>query len=270
MALDEYDNLVEEEPDEEEKYLEYDKATYPSDYTLSVIEEMYKNGDIEIPAFQREFVWKKSQSSLLIESFLRGLPVPPVFFHIDETNKALVIDGHQRILSVIFYFEGYFGHESSRGKREVFRLEGLDKNNPYHKKLFIDLSETDQRKLRGSVLRAVNIKQLDPDDDNTSIYHIFERLNTGGTPLRPQEIRNCVFRGDLVNILRVLNKDRHWRLIIGREEPDKFQKDMELLLRLFALSRSWKNRYEKPMKDYLNKAMETKQRWHFRKRKTLC
>ena len=257
MALDtDHELVVQEEPEEDEKYLAYNIATYPADYTLSVIADMFHKGDIEIPEFQREFVWEKRQASLLIESFLRGIPVPPVFFHVDENNKALVIDGQQRIMSVIFYFGGYFGQESAKGKRGSFRLEGLDESNPYHKKLFSELSEVDQRKLRNSVLRTMNIKQLSPDDGNTSIYHIFERLNTGGKPLKPQEIRNCVFRGKLVNTLRDLNKNEHWRSIIGRREPAKSQQDIELLLRLFALSGSWRDKYEKPMKEYLNKAMK--------------
>jgi len=89
----------------------------------------------------------------------------------------------------------------------------------------------------------------------TSAYHIFERLNTGGTPLNPQEIRNCVFGGQLVDVLRSLNDDTHWREILGKRDPDKHQKDIELILRLFALSRRIDS-YEKPMKEFLNKTMK--------------
>src|SRR5690606_359383 len=185
----------EAEDEESEVRVNYEIATYPSDFTLSGIAQMWNDGDIDIPDFQREFVWTIKQSSLLIDSFLSGLPVPPVFFYIDDDNKNLVIDGQQRILSVVFYFEGYFGKESTQGKRQVFRLTGLGENSRYHNKKFVDLSESDQRKLKQAVLRAVNIRQLSPSEESTSAFHIFERLNTGGTPLRPQEIRNVVFRG---------------------------------------------------------------------------
>ena len=91
--------LEEEETQEEgEVYVTFDIATYPSDFTLAGIYQMWKDKDIVIPDFQREFVWSIKQSSLLIESFLLGLPVPPVFFYIDEDNSNLVIDGQQRIL----------------------------------------------------------------------------------------------------------------------------------------------------------------------------
>ncbi|MEI8173668.1 MAG: DUF262 domain-containing protein [Deltaproteobacteria bacterium] len=254
MSVELDDILIEEEVEEDEVVVVYDIATYPSDFTLSGIHKMWQDKDIEIPDFQREFVWTIKQSSLLIDSFLLGLPVPPVFFYIDEEHKNLVIDGQQRILSIVFYFDGYFGKETSQGKKQVFRLTGLDEKSPYHNNRFKDLSQADQRKLQNAVLRAINVRQLAPKANNTSIYHIFERLNTGGTALKPQEIRNCVFVGDFVRILRRMNMDKNWRTIIGKKNMDKHQKDIELILRLFALSHSWES-YEKPMKEFLNVAM---------------
>lgn len=246
---------VDEVFDEPEAFIAYDIASYPSDLTLSVLSEMWKNGDIVIPEFQRNFVWNISQSSLLIESFLLGLPVPQVFFYVDENNKNLVIDGQQRLLSVVYFLDGYFGSESIHGKKQVFRLSGLDERSPYAKKRFIDLDEGSQRKLKNAVLRAINIRQLNPKEEHTSIYHIFERLNTGGTPLKPQEIRNCVFRGEFATLLKELNANGNWRKILGKKTFDKHQKDLELLLRVFALSQAW-SKYEKPMKEYLNVAMD--------------
>lgn len=246
---------TEEEEIEDNITINYDIATYPSDYTLAGIVNMWKENDITIPDFQREFVWSIRQSSLLIDSFLCGLPVPPVFFYIDEENKNLVIDGQQRILSVVFFFEGYFGKESTQGKRQVFRLTGLGEKSPYINKRYEDLDETDQRKLRQAVLRAINIRQLNPVGESTSAFHIFERLNTGGTPLQPQEIRNVVFRGEFNDLLKEANKDSNWREIIGKPYFDKHQKDIELLLRIFSLVGTSQN-YEKPMKEFLNTTMK--------------
>ncbi len=247
---------IEKEDDESEEVLiEYDIASYPSDYTLSVLFQMWKDRDITIPDFQRSFVWTINQSSLLIESFLIGLPVPPLFFYIDPHNKNLVVDGQQRLMSIVFFLEGFFGPENDKGKRQTFRLTGLNKNSKYFNKKFSDLDITDQRKLNGSVLRAVNIRQLSPKEENTSIYHIFERLNTGGTPLTSQEIRNVVFRGEFFSRLKELNKDENWRFILGKKTPDKHQKDIELILRAFALC-TYLSSYEKPMKEFLNKVSE--------------
>jgi hypothetical protein len=254
MAVSQSDLDLVPEDDEDEVYIKYDIATYPSDFTLAGIVDLWNAGDIVIPDFQREYVWAIRQASLLIESFLMGLPVPSVFFYIDNENKNLVIDGQQRILSIVFFIEGYFGHETSQGKRQVFRLRGLSDASPYHDLRFEDLTSADQRKIRNSVLRAINVKQLSPTTDNTSIYHIFERLNTGGTALSPQEIRNCVYRGDIVTELRNLNSTVAWRNILGKSGFGRHQRDIEIVLRLFALFNDWES-YERPMKEYLNKVM---------------
>jgi uncharacterized protein with ParB-like and HNH nuclease domain len=245
---------VEIEDDDEDIYVEYDIASYPSDLTLSVIHEMWNADEISIPSFQRNYVWNIKQASLLIESFLLGLPVPQVFFYIDSENKNLVIDGQQRITSVVFFFEGYFGSENLQGRRQVFKLSGLSKKSPYYNKKYEDLTTVEQRKLKGAVLRAVNIKQLSPANQSTSMFHIFERLNTGGTPLRAQEIRNCVFHGGLVTALQDLNADKDWRKILGRKSLDKHQRDVEMILRVFAMSDRG-HEYEKPMKEFLNSQM---------------
>lgn len=244
--------IEDETQDEQEVLIEYDITTYPSDFTLSGLFKMWQNGDIAIPDYQREFVWSIKQSSLLIESFLIGLPVPPIFFYVDEENRNLVIDGQQRLLSVFFFLEGYFGAENEKGKRQTFRLTGLNPKNKFHNKRFVDLEDNDKRKLENSVLRAINVRQLSPKDQSTSVYHIFERLNTGGTPLKPQEIRNCVFRGDFLNRLRELNSNENWRAILGKKLIDKHQNDVELILRAFGLCYHLEE-YEKPMKEFLSK-----------------
>lgn len=240
---------------EEEEYIKYKIASYPSDLTVNGIEQLWNDGSIIIPIFQRAFVWTQKQSSLLIESFLLGLPVPQVFFYVDERDRSLVIDGQQRIRSLLYFLEGYFGEENPSGRRTIFRLTGLSDKSPYAKKKFSDLSEEDQRKLRGTVLRAINIRQLSPDDDKSSMFHIFERLNTGGTPLRPQEIRNCIHAGPIIDKLHLLNENPDWRTLIGRPRPEKHQRDVEFILRIFSLQQDWKN-YEKPMKRFLSQHME--------------
>ena len=172
----ETDLTVEEtETEDESVTVDYNIASYPSDFTLSGIAEMWKDGDIVVPDYQRRFVWSIQQSSLLIDSFLSGLPVPPVFFYVGNDNKNIVVDGQQRILSIAFYFEGYFGQESVHGRRQVFRLEGLDSKNIYHKRTFDELDDSAQRKLKRAVLRAINIRQLNPTGESTSAYHIFEK-----------------------------------------------------------------------------------------------
>lgn len=158
--------------DEESTPAEFEIATYPADFTLEILHQKLLLQEIVIPKFQRGFVWKMPQASRLIESFLLGLPVPQIFIYTDQDQKLLIIDGQQRLKSIHYYFEGYFGERDKTGKRRVFKLEGLNERSKWIGKAFEDLDESDKRKLKNAVLRAIIVKQLNPDDD-TSIYHIF-------------------------------------------------------------------------------------------------
>lgn len=242
-----------EEEDYESAPPGYQIITYPADYTLEVLHQMWKSNEIEIPDFQRAFVWKQTQASKLVESFLVGLPVPAVFFYSeDQSQKYLVIDGQQRLRSIFFYFEGYFGLER-KGVRPVFRLRGLNQQSQFHNRTFEDLHEEDKRKLKRATLRTFIVRQLDPDD-GTSMYHIFERLNTGGTLLANQEIRNCVCHGKFAGFLDEINKRENWRRILGKQEPDTRKRDVELILRFLAMRDT--SSYKRPMKDFLSKFMK--------------
>lgn len=251
---------IEEELDTEEEidevpHVEFDISVAPSDPTLELLVQQIDRGDIIIPFYQRKYVWKIEQASRLVESFIMGLPVPQVFLYVNDELQLEVIDGQQRLMSVKYFMEGMFGEEDNKGRRQIFKLKGLSERSEYNGKTFKELSAKDQRKLRNSTLRAINIKQLKPSLRNDSVFHIFERLNTGGTQLKAQEIRNAVYRGKIVDEIRELNKLSEWHNILGISKPDKNQKDVELIVRLFSLFEVWKS-YEKPMLRYLNNAMD--------------
>lgn len=244
---------IEEEGPDDEGYHEYSLTSYPSDFTLAVLYDQWKTKEIVVPDYQRGYVWRIEQASKLIESFLVGLPIPQVFLYVDDDHKLLVIDGQQRITSISYFFDGYFGGEEG-GTRKVFRLTGLSKKSPFEGKTFQDLDASTQRKLKGAPLRAINIRQLKPEADNSSIYQIFERLNTGGTPLKAQEIRNAVYRGTFNDLLKSLNRTPEWRTLLGKKAVDKHMRDVELLLRVFALT-FYREKYDGKMKDFLSARM---------------
>lgn len=252
--IDSMDVLEIEEEGDDTPFVEFDISVSPSDPTLELLATQVQRGDIIIPFYQRLFVWKIEQASKLIESFLMGLPVPQVFLYVNDEGQLEVIDGQQRIKSITYFQEGYFGEPDDQERRQVFKLKGLSERSEYNGKAFHELSSRDQRKLKNSTLRAINIKQLKPSLRNDSVFHIFERLNTGGTQLKAQEIRNAVYRGKIVDELRALSENAGWRKILGLVRADKNQKDIELVLRLFALFEVWKS-YEKPMLKYLNNQM---------------
>jgi hypothetical protein len=253
--------ITSEEEDRESSPSSYEVVTYPADFTLEVLVNKMKGDppEIQIPGFQRRFVWRQAQASKLIESFLLGLPVPPIFVFTDASNIQQVVDGQQRLKSIGYFFEGYFGPED-KGRRPVFRLVGLNERSPYLNLSYKDLETkhaSAARKLKDSVLRAFVIKQLNPND-NTSVFHVFERLNTGGTLLKGQEIRNCVYAGYFNDLLVDLNSGQTWRQLFGKKEPDTRQRDIELILRFFALLHN-SALYKKPMKDFLSDFMKVNQ-----------
>lgn len=221
----------------------YEIFSYPADTTLKGYLEQWTNEQLWIPPFQRDYVWDQTRASKLIESFLLGLPVPPVFLYKPAGSKQFwIVDGQQRIHSVVDFQKGLFG--DSR-----FRLKGVDSR--WEGKTFTDLGETDRFNLETAVLRAIVIQQTHPAD-HSSIYHIFERLNTGGIRLNAMEVRQCVFSSTFLNELKVVNNQPTWQKILGSSKPDKRLKDVELVLRVIALYRDYEN-YDKPMKQFLNK-----------------
>lgn len=254
MADAQMEELDTAEENDDIPYVEFDISVSPSDPSLELLANQIEREDIIVPFYQRKYVWKIEQASRLIESFLMGLPVPQVFLYVNSEDKLEVIDGQQRLLSVKYFFEGYFGKVDASGRRRVFRLKGLSERSDYNGKTYDELPSRDQRRLRNATLRVINIKQLKPKMASDSVFHIFERLNTGGTQLKPQEIRNAVYRGPIVEWLWRRNDNADWRAIIGMKTPDKHQKDVELVLRLFSLYQDWGD-YEKPMLSYLNRKM---------------
>lgn len=262
---DEYNEGLEplqsEENDLESIPASYEVITYPADFTLEGLVSKYKKGTMSVPGFQRNYVWNLKQASRLIESFLLGLPVPAIFLFTDEhRNEQLVLDGQQRLMTIVYFFDGYFGEPDAKGRKKVFKLTGLNPNSRYAEKTYEELEQSDSaafNKLNDSVLRAFVVKQITPNG-NTSVYHIFERLNTGGTQLVGQEIRNCVYHGSFNDLLCELNTYENWRKIFGNSAPHKRQKDVELILRFFAFYEDGE-KYERPIKDFMSNYMRNNQ-----------
>jgi len=239
---------TEEAPEQEqEPKLEYEIMNYPADITLAGYVDLWDRKELTVPPFQRMYVWDRIKASKLVESFLLGLPVPGTFLYKERIKAGyLIIDGQQRITSLIRFIKGTFDET-------VFRLKNVHPR--YEGKAFADLTEDEQFKLKGATLRATIIQQIDPLDD-TSIYQVFERLNTGGVNLNPMEVRQCVSYGPFVDALKKMNEVESWRKIIGQPKIDKRLRDVELVLRCLALSERG-DKYEKPMKGFLNKYMES-------------
>ncbi len=241
---------VEEEADfvgENYYPVDYAITSYGADYPVDGLVKRMQSKSIYIPPFQRSYVWNQYRASRFVESLLLGLPVPAIFLsREEETQKMLVIDGQQRLRTLQYFYDGIF---EPRDKK--FRLVGVD--DRFAGKTYKDLRDDERRRLDDSIVHAIIVKQDRPlEEDPSSIYHIFERLNTGGVQLQPQEIRACTYHGEFARLLADLNNDRNWRGIFGNVSSR--MRDQELILRFFALLVASSD-YSKPMKEFLNSFM---------------
>lgn len=239
------DDPIEDSSDEVLPF-NYTITSYGADYPVDGLVKRLNNNAIYIPKFQRGYVWKFKDACRFIESLLLGLPVPGIFLEKETDQKLLVIDGNQRLKTLQFFYSGKF----IDGK--IFALEYVQ--NDYLDKTYGSLDEDDRRKLDDALIHATVVRQDEPSNDNSSIYHIFERLNTGGKALSSQEIRACIYHGKFNELLNELNENYNWRVIYGKKQQRL--KDQELILRFFALYFNFDG-YKRTMKNFLNIFMNT-------------
>jgi hypothetical protein len=233
-------------------------TSWGADMSFRELISMYEDDELLKPELQRKYVWERTEASRFIESILLGLPIPSIFLANTTDNNKLIIDGYQRIMTVYDYVKkGVFSRDG-----RIFKLTNTDKiNKRWRGKSFSELSEIDQRKIRQTTIHAIIFEQKHPEYNDSSLFQIFERINTSGKVLKSQEIRNCVYQGQLNTLLFNLNKNAKWREMFGAEEEDSRMSDLEFILRFFALSSfDIKNRTEGQisLKAYLNEYMGKK------------
>ena len=214
--------------------------TQPYDLSIQTLSEQWEQKTLVIPEMQREYVWDNGRASRLIESLLLNIPVPPVYFAERPDAVFEIVDGHQRVRSIVRYLNN------------EFPLTGVQILTEYSKKRFHQLPGKEQRFLKTRSLRAVVIGA---ESHPNMKFEVFERLNTGGIALNPQELRNSLFRGPLNDLLHELTKDcGAFRNAIGTKRPRRRMIDQELVLRWLAFRDSL-SKYRPPLKRFLNEYM---------------
>jgi hypothetical protein len=206
------------------------------------------------PEYQRLFRWSVEQRSRLVESILLELPIPQIFVIENSSGVIELIDGLQRVSSIIQFIE-----PSSLGL-EPLRLQGCDLIPDLNDKCFTDLSLKLRLRLKRSSVRTIVIKR---QSSSMLRYEMFKRLNTGGANLAPQEIRNCTARmlGDSgVNFYRFIQERADYPAFKNCTETlsqaDRDQKgDEELVLRFFA-AKNGQNLFRGSVRDWLDDYME--------------
>ena len=233
---------VDDESAEESTSASFSITSYGADYPVDTLVKRMKDEAFFIPRFQRNFVWSQRHASRFIESLLMGLPVPGIFLYKEiGTGRHLVVDGQQRLRTLQYFYSGIF-------LEKAFRLIGVRKD--WEGKSYQDLETSEQLRLDDSILHATIFQQDQPKKTLQSLYFVFERINSGGIRLSPQEIRNCISESPALDAVRVLNDDENWRAIFGAKKNSRL-KDQELVLRALAMIHGG-SRYSAPMRDFLN------------------
>ncbi len=160
------------------------------DMSFGELINMYDSGELIIdPEFQRYFRWGVEQRTRFIESILCGIPVPSLFMAEDQDGKWEVVDGLQRLSTVLSFFGKLQGHKSSENH---WQMGAGDIVQELDGKSVDDLPLKFQLNIKRSPVRIEVVKW---DSKYDMRYELFNRLNTGGSPLTDQEVRNCIFRG---------------------------------------------------------------------------
>lgn len=227
----------------------FEVTSFGSDPEVELLVKRLNRRDIIIPTFQRDYVWRQPEASKFIESLLLGLPVPGLFFATDAvSNKQLVIDGQQRLKTLQFFYNGFFNPKPGDKTQRTFSLTKVQE--PFDGLTYATLPEHDRIRLDTSIIHATTVKQTQPAEDDTSLYHIFERLNSGGRRLTDQEMRLAIYHGTLIELVKALNEYPPWRKIFGKRHTRL--KDQELILRFLALFYSLDD-YQRPLSEFINK-----------------
>lgn len=267
----------------------YEVDCLPNDYNITTLMSLIARGYMKIPSFQRNYVWKIDMASKFIESIIIGLPIPQLFLFEKARNNFLVIDGQQRLITMYLFKKQRFP-KNDIGRSVIRKYlslgieipdEELQGENFDEFKLKLPTLDTQQNLLSGlkydtlsiikeydfkgefdynRTIRTITIRQVAPADDDSSMFEIFSRLNSGGITLKQQEIRMCMYYSPFYETLVTeMNLNGEWRRFLGKKNPDLHMNEIEVLVRAFALLEMSEN-YKSPLRNFLNeyskKAME--------------
>lgn len=246
---------------------ENEEGAYPANYSqeldikedkfsvFELIRKITQDKVIMNPDFQRNLVWKQYQKSQFIESIILNIPLPPLYFKKELDGKYIIIDGLQRTSTL----KSFLNPEDPY----YFALEGLKALKKLNGKHFHELEDAQKSRIED---KSLFIYMVQPAVPMVVVYDIFNRINTSGTKLDRQEIRNCIFIGESTKLLKRLSESTEFTEGIGNGISSTRMKDREAILRCLAFdifdfikdyNNSLDDILEKTMKS-LNKMSETK------------
>jgi len=237
------------------------------DISVKELVSMAHQSIIDIaPEYQRQFRWPTKNQSRFIESVFLGIPVPSLFMAANKDGSWELIDGVQRLSSLIHYV----GDEEQRlkiGKTKLLKLQDLEVLTQFEDTTYEDLPSTLRLKFS---LRPLKVTTLSDKSDLKVRFDLFERLNTGGIKLTDQEIRACVYRGPFNDFLDQMSKNQDFLVCVNlTESKENDGTKQEFVLRFFAYLHS-REKFDHSVVGFLSDYMaEASIQFNYKKNRTL-
>lgn len=246
--------LLLEESDDYDQSPPEDIVAYNELRSCADLFRMYESGQINIqPEFQREVVWRKMMQTEFIDSLAKQLPIPSMCISLDyKTNERMVIDGLQRIATIIKFLD-------PKNEWRLSKLDSVDKkisgktNREIREKQEMIYGKIQNTSIPVTILRCDYSKQTHKD----YLFTIFHRLNTGGSKLSNQEIRNCIYSGSFNTWLNNTIKNEKFIILfkLDPKKADRFR-HQEMVLRFIALYKK-REKYNGKLAKFLNDYMDS-------------
>lgn len=194
---------------------------------LELIPHLFGSNNYNLsPDFQRKNnSWNQEKKSRLIESFIMNIPIPPIFLYEVDYNKYEIMDGLQRLSTIISFFN------------DEFELEGLDKWSELNGMKYNQLPSKIKQGIARRQLTTITLLKESTDDkeeEEEMKKMVFERLNTGGVKLEVQEIRNALYNGKFNKACIELSKNKEFKKLMDTKSKERME-DIELILRFFSM-----------------------------------
>jgi hypothetical protein len=241
-SIDKFDEKLRSE----RKKIKVDNINYSTREVFS----LYNDGVLVIdPSYQRKYRWDDKMASKFIESIYLGLPIPPIFVATNDTFTQEVVDGVQRISTIIRYMTedpeilNKIGKNSTLNLKDLEKLEGLNG---------VKFSETPEKIKRYFLQRPLQFISLNDMSDVDVRYDLFHRINTGSVALTEQEIRSAVYRGKFIEFVEGLSKYPSFSNMLKVQKAHVSDGTIaEQVIKFFAY-KNYRDNFKGSVKDFLN------------------
>lgn len=237
-------------------------VVWGTDWTTETITNQLVKGNIDLqPKFQRRDAWSNIAKSKFIESLFLGLPIPQIILaeKKDSKGKYIVIDGKQRLLTIRSFFskdiDDNFKPLKLTGLKILVQLNGLTYqqllNHPNYSQLL--------NQLQNQPIRTTVIKNW---PNESFLFTVFLRLNTGSIKLSPQELRQALHPGKFIDFADNFSiESESIKRMLGLKSPDFRMRDVEIVIRYFSFKFYLEN-YDGNLKNYFdNTVKDLNERW---------